>query len=148
MKVTVKKSSIKFKDIKWSGLYKLTPTRLWDSAVRFTKDMYVGGDALQVISLQYKKKLSLGRGGIILTNDKDAYEWLKLNRFHGRRVGTTQFEDDFAYPGWNMYMIPADAARAILLFDELDKVNPDIATESTYPDLSKKSIYRKYNEED
>ena len=41
---------IEFKDYEWSGLYQLEGTRVWDAAVRWTKDMYVGKDALQVVS--------------------------------------------------------------------------------------------------
>ena len=136
--------NIKFKDIDWSGVYRLEPTRLWDGAVRFTKDMYVRNNSLQAISFQYRKRLSLGRGGMILTDDKDARDWLKLARFHGRKLGTTQFEDEFKFPGWNMYMIPADAARAIILFDRLNEINDDTGSSNTYPDLSSKEIYRKY----
>jgi len=132
---------IKFKDIEWSGVYQLSPSRVWDGAVRFTENMYVGNNALQCISFQYKKILSLGRGGMILTDDKDAMEWLKLARFHGRTVGKSQFEDEFKFPGWNMYMIPADAARAILTFDRLPKTNKDSGGSDTYPDLSLKRIY-------
>jgi dTDP-4-amino-4,6-dideoxygalactose transaminase len=132
---------LKFEDLEWSGLYQLKPTRIYDNAVRFTKDMYIGNKSLQCISFQYKKILSLGRGGMVLTDDKDAMKWLKLARFHGRTVGKTQFEDEFAFPGWNMYMMPADAARAILIFDKLEKINKDSGGSITYPDLSLKKIY-------
>ena len=38
----------KFKDIKWTGLYQLKPYNVYDGAVRWTKNMYVGSNALQV----------------------------------------------------------------------------------------------------
>jgi dTDP-4-amino-4,6-dideoxygalactose transaminase len=40
--------------------------------------MYVGLDALQVVSFQIKKRIPIGRGGIILTDDFEAYKWLKM----------------------------------------------------------------------
>jgi hypothetical protein len=57
-------------------VYQLKPTRVWDGAVRWTKDMYVGLDALQVVSSK-KKRIPIGKGGIILTDSEEAYNWLK-----------------------------------------------------------------------
>ena len=45
-----------FEDFEWSGIYQLKPTRIYDGAVRWTKDMFVGGNALQVVSFQIKKR--------------------------------------------------------------------------------------------
>ena len=33
-----------------------------------------------------KKKIPIGRGGAILTNDKKAYQWLKMARYDGRDI--------------------------------------------------------------
>ena len=70
---------IKFVDMEWDGIYQLGNTGVYDGSVMFTKDMFMGGsDTLQCLSFQLKKRLPIGRGGMILTNDKAAYEWLKL----------------------------------------------------------------------
>ena len=70
---------VKFEDIEWSGMYQLEPNPIYDSAVRMTKGMFVGGDEnMQILSFQIKKKIPIGKGGMILTNNKNAYEWLKL----------------------------------------------------------------------
>ena len=66
----------KFENFEWSGVYQLDPTRVWDGAVRWTKDMYVGDNALQVISFQIKKRIPIGKGGIILTDDEHAAKLL------------------------------------------------------------------------
>ena len=68
---------VKFEDLEWSGIYQLKPYPIWDGAVRWRKDMFVGGDNLQVVSFQIKKRVPIGRGGIIMTNSKEAYNWLK-----------------------------------------------------------------------
>jgi hypothetical protein len=57
-------------------VYQLKGSRVWDGAVRWTKDMYVGLDALQVVSFQIKGYRL--EGGIILTDDFEAYKWLKM----------------------------------------------------------------------
>jgi hypothetical protein len=46
------------------SVYQLKGSRVWDGAVRWTKDMYVGLDALQVVSFQIKR-IPIGKGGII-----------------------------------------------------------------------------------
>ena len=54
--------NVKFEDIKWSGIYQLKPYPIYDSAVRMTKGMFVGGDDnMQILSFQIKKcqKVSL-----------------------------------------------------------------------------------------
>jgi len=69
---------VEFEELEWSGLYQLKPLPVYDSAVRWTKNMFVGGnDALQVASFQLKKRLPIGRGGVIMTNNEAVYKWLK-----------------------------------------------------------------------
>jgi len=41
-----------------------------------------------------------------------------------------------------MYMTPEDAARGILLMDELPEVNPDTGGSANYSDLSEKEIFK------
>lgn len=124
----------------WSGVYELKPYGIIDGALRFRKGMYKGG--LHCLSFHIKKHLPIGRGGMILTDDKDAYEWLKRARFDGRNPVPLQ-EDNFTVLGWNMYMTPADAARGIQLFEVIrDKDIPDLKVEDQgYPDLSQFKIY-------
>ena len=135
---------VRFDDIKWSGVYQLSPTRIYDSAVRFTEDMYSGvlNNALYCISFQYRKALPIGRGGMILTDDRDAWVWLKQARFNGRHDGISQWDDNLDFAGWNMYMTPEDAARGMTLFSIIDKENEDIAGYKDYPDVSKQRIFK------
>jgi len=81
---------------------------------------------------------------MILTDDKDAYEWLKKARFDGRNP-VPLLEDNFTMLGYNMYMTPSDAARGIQLFETIrNKELPDLKVEEqNYPDLSKFEIYTK-----
>lgn len=140
---------VKFLDNNWEGEYELMPLRIWDSALRFKKGMF--GDkgkifnGLQCLSFHIKKLLPIGRGGMILTDDETAYQWLKLARFDGRSPIPLQ-KDYFAMLGWNMYMQPADAARGIQLFEVLKQKYPNgmddlIVEEQGYPDLSQFKVY-------
>lgn len=129
-----------FTSDKWEGEYQLAPLGIWDSALRFRKDMYHGG--LQCLSFHIKKHLPIGRGGMVLTDSLEASKWLRKARFDGRDP-IPLLEDNFTQLGWNMYMEPAHAARGIQLFEVIrNKELPDLRVEDQgYPDLSKFPIY-------
>lgn len=123
-----------FEDLKWKGCYQLKPFPIYDSAKRFMKNMYIK-DTLYCLSFHAKKHIPIGRGGMILTDDKDAYTWLKLARCNGRNP-VDHCKDTFKIVGWNFYMQPNDAARGLWLFHSAQhKKNDDL--EEDYPDLSK-----------
>ena len=125
-----------FEDLKWSGLYQLGDTGIWDSAARFTEGMYVGAGSLQCLSFQIKKRLPIGRGGAILTDSLEEYTALKLMSYDGRDLQTpySSLEHVRSF-GWHFYMTPEDAARGILLMDRLPVNNADTMDQGHYPDL-------------
>lgn len=132
---------IKFVDYEWSGTYRLDPYPIVDSAVRFTKGMYEKG-TLQCLSFQIKKRLPIGKGGMILTDDPEANRWLRSALFEGRHLEYPYDEDEFEFIGHNMYMTPEDAARGILLFEQLAEEHPDSCTHADYHDLTTKQIFK------
>ena len=133
---------LKFEDREWSGVYKLEPYNIWDGATRWTKGMYVGNEAIQVVSFQLKKRVPIGRGGMILTDSKDAFEWFKYMSYDGRNLRKGYMVDDFALIGYHMYMTPEDAARGILIMDQLPLENEDTHNDLNYPDLSNQKIFK------
>jgi dTDP-4-amino-4,6-dideoxygalactose transaminase len=137
-------NSVNFEDVEWSGLYQIKPTRVWDSAVRWTKNMYVGNDALQVISFQIKKRIPIGRGGVILTDSEHAYKWLKLASYDGRDLTKPYTDPDhISMLGYHMYMTPEDAARGIILIDVVNlssETHDDSGNHTNYTDISTISI--------
>ena len=132
---------VNFEDNDWQGLYELKPYKIYDSALRFKEGMYRGG--LHCLSFHMKKHLPIGRGGMILTDDKEAYEWFKRARFDGRREKRLE-EDTFDMLGWNMYLDPQQAARGIQLFSTTDqKGHDDLKRDAQgYPNLSKYDVYK------
>ena len=98
--------------------------------------MYLGGNILQILSFQIKKRLPIGKGGAILTNSKEAYDWLKLSSYDGRDLNTSySSKSHFQSLGWHFYMTPEDAARGILIMDQLGADLPDTMSWENYPDL-------------
>ena len=141
--ITAGYKNIELGDREWSGLYQLKPLNLWDSAGRFTRNMYIGDGAFQTLSFQIKKRLPIGRGGMILTDDKEAYEWLIKARYDGRDITKSQDEDDISIFGYHMYMTPEDAARGLILFNHLNGEHDDTHTSESYKDLTLNSIFNK-----
>ena len=143
---------LSFYEYDWDGTYELGNTKIIDSALRFKRNMYLDVPAvfkpypdktdrfaLYCLSFHSKKLLPIGRGGMILTDDTDAYNWLKMARFDGRKEDIPLSKDNAEFCGWNMYMTPEQAARGLTLFDHIkNKDLPDLnMKEQGYPDLSK-----------
>jgi dTDP-4-amino-4,6-dideoxygalactose transaminase len=128
------------------GAYQLNPTKVWDSALRFTADMYIPNTHMCVSFTGPYKHLKLSKGGAILTDDLHAYLWFKRARFSGRRE-CSYHDDYFDMLGWNFYMIPELAARGLHMmpqFYNLDGTKKQIEDlELPYPDLSTYEIYKK-----
>ena len=136
--------TIKFSDKKWSGIYELKPYGIIDGALRFKPKMYKGG--LHCLSFHIKKHLPIGRGGMILTDDNNAYKWFKKARFDGRDEIPLQ-EGKLTMLGWNMYMTPEQAVRGLQLFSTINfqSLEDLDSTKQGYPDLSEFPIYENNN---
>ena len=128
------------------GSYKLEPSNVVDSALKFTADMYEPGTHTCISFTGPYKRLKLSKGGAILTDDYDAMLWFKRARFSGRRE-CSYHDDHFDMLGWNFYMMPELAARGLLMmsqFYNLDGSKKHFEDlELPYPDLSKYEIYKK-----
>lgn len=126
------------------GAYELWPYPIWDSALRFTADMYVPGQYQCVSFTGAYKHLKLGKGGAILTDNQTAYKWFKKMRNSGRDE-CSYHDDNFTMIGRNCYMHPSVAALGLQLMGQFYNVDgtkkqmPDV--ELPYPDLSKFPVY-------
>ena len=129
-----------------TGAYPLKGSNVWDSALRFTSDMYIKDSHMCISFTGPYKHFKLSKGGAILTDNHDAYLWFKRARYSGRRE-CSYHDDYFDMIGWNFYMMPELAARGLLLMNQFynmdgtKKQNPDLTM--PYPDLSKFEIYTK-----
>lgn len=125
---------LKFKDCEWSGMYRLCPTPIFDSARWLTGDMFIPGTFI-TLSFHWTKTLQAGLGGAILHDDKEADALLRRMRFDGRAEGIDPKDDDFPVLGWHAYMTPGIAADALMRLSVLPKHNEPLPN-SDYPDLS------------
>jgi dTDP-4-amino-4,6-dideoxygalactose transaminase len=93
------------------------------------------------LSFHFKKLLPIGRGGMILTDNKDAAEWLKAARYDGRNsyLYNDILKTNVDILGYHMYMTPEMAARGIEQFYRVKNTDKTICGSSAEykVDLSK-----------
>ena len=126
----------------WKGIYQLKPYPIYDSAKRFTSDMYIP-NTFMCLSFHIKKHLTIGKGGMILTDNKEAVEWFKKARYEGRSE-KLYYEDDIDMLGWNMYMTPQEASHGLSLMQNYPDYMPDLDENNGYRDLTEFKIFKKY----
>ena len=128
------------------GAYQLKGSNVWDSALRFTSHMYLPDTHMCISFTGPFKRLKLSKGGAILTDNHEAYLWLRRARYSGRRE-CSYHDDHFDMLGWNFYMMPELAARGLLLMNQFyDMDGKPISyddAELPYPDLSKYEVYKR-----
>jgi dTDP-4-amino-4,6-dideoxygalactose transaminase len=137
-------AKISFEDLDWSGVYKLKPLSVYDSAKRLTSNMYIP-DSYMCLSFHHKKPLPIGKGGMILTDNPRAVDVIKKMRYEGRTAGLSIHDDNITSLGWNMYMTPEEAARGLTLLSNYPEHAPDQIERPPYPDLSENltlSLYK------
>lgn len=125
----------------WTGVYQLKPYPIYDAAKRFTSGMYIP-DSYMCLSFHIKKLLPIGKGGMILTDDKEAVEWFKKARYEGRSEKFYK-EDSIDSLGWNMYMTPQEAAEGLALMQNYPLHHSDLGEINGYRDLTEFPVFSK-----
>jgi len=132
-------------DGRWqmTGFYQLGNTGIFDSARYIGRDMDQLFSSAHLICLSFhaRKALPIGRGGMILTYDKDAADWLRCARHDGRTDGVPLCDDEIKMIGWNLLLTPEQASRGLSLMGNLKDKNNLVFED--YPNLSKAKIWRK-----
>lgn len=124
----------------WQGIYQLKPYPIYDSAKRLTKDMYLPG-TFMTLSFHIKKLLPIWKGGMILTDDKEAVDWFKKARYEGRSEKYYK-DDDITFNGWNMYMTPQQAAQGLSMLQNYPEYMSDLGENNGYRDLTEFTVFK------
>tara|TARA_R100000008_G_scaffold23574_1_gene12647 strand:+ start:3980 stop:4573 length:594 start_codon:yes stop_codon:yes gene_type:complete len=132
---------VEFEDLEWSGIYQLKPYPIWDSAKRMKRNMYIK-DSYMTLSFHIQKHIPIGKGGAILCDNKDDYEWFKRARYEGRSE-VSYHDDDIEFCGWNMYMTPQEAVRGMELLRGLPNDSEDLVENPPYRDLTTFKVFKK-----
>lgn len=141
--------NIEFIEDKWYKFYQLGKTQVYDAATDFHYDMHkdYNSESLVCISFQQKKRLSLGRGGAILTDNAQYKAILQRMRYDGRNSYIQDCNEIVYSPndiilGYHCYMEPDKAATGILKLNQ-EHLLPkyEIHSYLEYEDLSKLKIW-------
>lgn len=129
-----------WKDEDWVDYYELGNTKIYDAAVLWKKDSYIDG-TFMCLSFQFQKHLSLGRGGMILTDNKKAKEELKKMSYDGRDPNTPWREQNINMVGYHYYMTPEIAAKGLEKLPKAIETKPKQWHVLDWPDLSKMDVF-------
>jgi len=129
-----------WKDEQWSDYYYLTENVI-DAAVLWKKGSYIKGTFMSV-SFQFQKHLSLGRGGVILTDNDEAAAQLKKMSYDGRVPGVPWRDQNIDTIGYHYYITPETAQLGLSKLDSAISTPPKQWVVSDWPDLTEMNIFK------
>jgi len=125
---------------KWNDFYFLDNTNIVDAAVLWKEGSYIS-ETMMCLSFQFKKHLGLGRGGMILLDDKDSYNKLIQMSYDGRSRDLAWANQDIDMLGYHYYMTPEIAEQGIKKFNDVKNLPAKEWSYKDYPDLSKMKYF-------
>ena len=129
-----------WKDEDWKDYYYVTDNVV-DAAVLWKRSSYIPGTFMN-LSFQYQKHLSLGRGGMILTDDKVAAIQLKKMTYDGRLPNIPWREQDIDTIGYHYYMTPETAQLGLDKLPTAIETTPRQWTVRDWPDLTQMTVFK------
>ena len=126
----------------WVDYYTIGNTNIVDAAVLWREGSYVSG-TLMCLSFQFQKHLSLGRGGMILTDCKESAETLKKMSYDGREPDKPWRDQNISSMGYHYYMAPETAQNGLDKLEEAKARTPRQWAWKDWPDLEKMDVFKK-----
>lgn len=128
-----------WKEENWQDYYYVTDNVI-DAAVLWEPNSYIP-ETYMSVSFQFKKHLSLGRGGIILTDNKEAALELKKMSYDGRLPDVPWVDQDISTIGYHYYMTPETAQLGINKLNKAITTLPKKWTIKDWPDLTQMKVF-------
>lgn len=129
-----------WRDENWVDYYYLTENVI-DAAVLWKKNSYISGTFMN-LSFQFQKHLNLGRGGMILCDNKEAAEQLKKMSYDGRLPIIPWREQDIDCIGYHYYMTPETAENGLNKLEKAIETKPRQWVVTDWPDLTEMKIFK------
>lgn len=130
-----------WRDEQWVDYYFLGDTNIIDAAVFWKKDGYIPS-TFMCLSFQYRKHLSLGRGGMILTDDVGAAKALRKMSYDGRDPDIPWREQNVSMVGYHYYMTPETAKFGLEKLPKAIIDTPIKWSVTDWPDLTQMEIFK------
>ncbi len=127
-------------DEKWQDYYYLTDD-IVDAAVLWKENSYIPGTYMSV-SFQFRKHLSLGRGGIILFDNKEDYDTLKRMSYDGRSPDESWAVQNIKTIGYHYYMTPETAELGLKKLPSAISTKPKQWIYTDWPDLTTMDVFK------
>lgn len=132
-----------WKKEKWKNFYYLSENVI-DAAVLWERNGYIK-NTYMCISFQKAKHLSLGRGGMILTDNLENANKLRSMSYDGRLRHQRWIHQNIDTLGYHYYMTPEVAQKGLDLLPDAIKNIPTIWSYKNYPDISKFKVFDEKN---
>ena len=132
---------LQWNDEQWEDYYWLEGTNIIDAAVLWKKDSYIP-KTFMCVSFQFQKHLSLGRGGIILTDNKEAAIELKKMSYDGRLPNVPWRDQNIDTMGYHYYMAPEIALMGLNKLEKAINTPPKKWSINEWPDLTEMEIFK------
>ena len=132
--------NLKWKDENWVDYYYLNHNII-DAAVLWKQNSYIP-KTFMCVSFQFRKHLALGRGGVILTDNKEISLKLKKMSYDGRHPDIPWREQDISSIGYHYYMTPETAQKGLDKLPEAIKTKPKQWSIDEWPDLTTMNIFK------
>jgi dTDP-4-amino-4,6-dideoxygalactose transaminase len=94
------------------------------------------------LSFQFQKHLSLGRGGMILLDNKKARDELKKMTYDGRVSDIPWREQNITSMGYHYYMTPETAENGLKKLPEAIDTKPRQWVLEDWPDLTQMEVFK------
>lgn len=130
-----------WKEEEWTDYYHLGNTTIVDAAVLWGENTYLS-NTFMCLSFQFRKHLNLGRGGMILLQEKSDYDALTKMAYDGRDRVRPWAEQDITSIGYHYYMTPEVAKTGIELLKGRKKSPAKKWTARDYPNLTEMSVFK------
>jgi dTDP-4-amino-4,6-dideoxygalactose transaminase len=128
-----------WKDEQWVDYYYLTHNII-DAAVLWKKDSYIPGTFMG-LSFQFQKHLSLGRGGMLLTDNEEAAIQIKKMSYDGRLPNIPWRDQNINTYGYHYYMTPETAENGLNKLPKAIETEPKQWVVTDWPDLTEMKIF-------
>ena len=125
---------------KWQDYYYLADN-IVDAAVLWKEGSYIP-NTYMCVSFQFKKHLSLGRGGIILFDKQEDFDKLKRMSYDGRSPDMPWAEQNIKIMGYHYYMTPETAELGLKKLPEAISTPPKRWVYTDWVDLTTMDIFK------
>lgn len=128
-----------WKNEQWNDYYYINENII-DAAVLWKKNSYIP-KTYMCLSFQYKKHLSLGRGGMILLDNAYAVDSLIKLSYDGRSRDIPWAEQNIDVLGYHYYMTPETAEMGLKKLTEAINTIPKSWSWKDYPNLKNMPVF-------